>query len=143
LSSAFYPSGLDVALVIQPALDVYFYLLEGDMLFLGTTGTVQLELKNRAGDMYDPGDDILIELFAVDDTNQVATSPTISGPAVQEELECVLQPGRYFFDFDTAVFSPASGPAPPRALIRASIPYGGSLVLWQRTVQLQPVNDVS
>jgi len=128
-----YPSGLAVSGVIQPSLDVCFYFLEGDMLFYGTTGTVQIELKDRQGEYFNPLGDILVSVFGLDSIGSVMEPASIVGIASQELLEMTPMCGRYYFEFDTSRIPVAAD----RALVRASIPYNGSTVLWQRSVQIQ------
>jgi hypothetical protein len=133
-----YSSGLTVQMLAQPALDVYFWFLEGDRLYLGTTGTVQIELKDRQGEYFNPTGDIIVSVYPVDDQSVIASNPTVVGVASQEVMDGVPYCGRYFFEFDTSGFTGSL-----RALVRASIPYRGSTVLWQRTVQFEDPASLS
>jgi hypothetical protein len=129
-------------ILIQPALDVMFFFQEGDMLYLGTAGSVLIEIKDRQGEMFDPTDDIVVTVWPVDSSNQIGAAPLVAGTAAQELLENEPQPGRYVFVFDTAPFA-AVIPVPASALVRASIPFGSTEVVWQRTVQFQPLDQLS
>jgi hypothetical protein len=129
----YYPSGLAVAMVLGPALDVYFYFLEGDVLYYGTIGAVQIELKDRQGEYFNPVGDILMSIFGLDSIGAPIEPASVMGVASQEALESIPQCGRYYFEFDTGKIPPVAD----RVLVRASIPYNGGNVLWQRSIQLQ------
>jgi len=134
---------LDLDLVVQPALEVTFYMLEGDMIFLGTTAAIQMEIRDLNGEPYDPSGSIFVEVYRVASAAP-ETDPVAQGVATQMELEGVPVPGHYVFEFDTTLLEATSpGVDPTQGLARATIPYNNSSVVWQKTFQLKSLNDLS
>jgi hypothetical protein len=131
---------LDLVFTVQPALEVEFYMLDGDIIYFGTTGAVQMEIRDLDGNPFDPDGSIYVEVYRVVN-NAPETAPAVKGVATQVKLEGVPMAGRYLFEFDADILNDAAPPS--QGLARAKIPYQDASVVWQKTFQLKSLSDLS
>jgi hypothetical protein len=136
---------LEVEITVQPALEVDVYMLDGDVILLGTTAFVQMELRDSVtGELFDPQGSIVAQIFPVADNAPSGSSPAITGIATRVDLEGIPQRGMYVFQFDsTPLVATAPAPQPLQALARISIPYNGGMVLNQKLFSLKSTDDLS